>query len=125
MSPMLSLALSEEQKTSVLRTKIALTWLILLVPFVTATLRAKDGDATSWWKLLAFSESAGAELMRLGDGETRVNLTCIVDNVLALRQPPRERKAKAAPPPKSTPDRSRLDRHAGDGADYFGDEIPF
>jgi single-stranded DNA-binding protein len=38
-------------------------------PFVTAKIRAKDGDSTQWWKVLAFSESAGAELLRLGDGD--------------------------------------------------------
>ena len=34
-------------------------------PFVTATLRTKDGEASQWWKALAFSETAQAELMRL------------------------------------------------------------
>jgi hypothetical protein len=34
-------------------------------PFVTATIRAKDGDASQWWKVLAFPESVQAELMRL------------------------------------------------------------
>jgi hypothetical protein len=37
--------------------------------FWSATLKVRDGDATAWWKLLVFSESAGAELMRLGDGD--------------------------------------------------------
>lgn len=35
--------------------------------FVTATIHAKDGDASLWWKVVAFSETA--ELMRLTDGE--------------------------------------------------------
>jgi hypothetical protein len=26
-------------------------------PFVTATIRVKDGDENQWWKVLAFSES--------------------------------------------------------------------
>jgi Single-strand binding protein family len=45
-------------------------------PFVTATLKAKDGgpstgsgQASQWWKVLAFSETAQAELMRMADGE--------------------------------------------------------
>jgi hypothetical protein len=38
--------------------------------FVTATIRAKDGDESQWWKVLAFSESIQAELMRLADGDT-------------------------------------------------------
>jgi len=36
--------------------------------FVTATIHAKDGDASQWWKVVAFSETAQAELMRLTDG---------------------------------------------------------
>lgn len=36
-------------------------------PFVMATIRAKDGDASQWWKMLAFSETAQVELMRLTD----------------------------------------------------------
>jgi hypothetical protein len=38
-------------------------------PFVVATIRAKDGEASQWWKVLAFSESAQAELLCLGDGD--------------------------------------------------------
>jgi hypothetical protein len=38
-------------------------------PFVTATIRAKDGDASQFWRITAFSESAQAELMRLGEGD--------------------------------------------------------
>jgi hypothetical protein len=32
-------------------------------------LRARDGDATAWWKLIPLSEIAGAEFMRLEDGD--------------------------------------------------------
>jgi hypothetical protein len=82
-------------------------------------LKIKDGDGSQWWKLLAFSDVAQAELMRLqdrdavtaqgalkvatyvaGNGETKVNLTCFAEQVLALRPrdpTPRERKA---PEPK-------------------------
>lgn len=38
-------------------------------PFVTATLKAKNGDSVEWWKILAFSETVCADLMRLGDGD--------------------------------------------------------
>ena len=39
-------------------------------PFVTATLKVKAGaDFIDWWKILAFSESLGAELMALRDGD--------------------------------------------------------
>jgi hypothetical protein len=38
-------------------------------PFVTATIRAKDGDNSQWWRLVVFAESAQAELMCLTDGD--------------------------------------------------------
>jgi single-stranded DNA-binding protein len=102
-------------------------------PFVTATILAKDGEASQWWRVTAFSETAQAELMRLTDGDTvsiqgafkaelyqpeggdpRVSLSIIADHVLALRQPPRERKA-----PKE------LDAPHRGGAAAFDDSIPF
>jgi Single-strand binding protein family len=43
--------------------------------FVAVILKAKDGDAVQWWKVLAFSETAQAELMRLCDGEA-VSVQC-------------------------------------------------
>lgn len=122
--------------------------------FTTATLKAKDGEATQWWKVLAFSESACAELARLSDGDalsvqgalkaetyekdgaTKVSLTCIADTVLALRQPARKRAAdksnqnarytRSAPRAKhATDSASRAERCAGDGVDVFGDTVPF
>ena len=96
-------------------------------PYVTATIRAKDGEASQWWRVMAFSESAQAELMRLNEGDSccvqgafkaelyppegtppKVSLSIIADHVLALRQPPMERKAKT---------------HGGAAA--FDDSIPF
>lgn len=114
--------------------------------FVMATMRATTGNETQFWRLFCFSESASSELMRLsaGDalavqgtpkielfrpegGEPRLSFSATVDSVLALRQPPKERKAtpKEPPPPPPPPDRSRLDRHAGDGVDHFNDGVPF
>jgi len=114
--------------------------------FVTATIRVKDGDASQFWRIFIFSEAAQAEIMRLREGdaiavqgvpkiemyrpegaEPRASLSLVADAVLALRQPPKERKPKPdkAPPPRAPADRSRLDRHAGDGVDVFGDAIPF
>jgi single-stranded DNA-binding protein len=79
-------------------------------PFVTATIRVKDGDDAQWWKVLAFSENIQAELMRLADGdaksvqgafkaelyekdgEKRLSLSIIADNVLALLQLSKARK---------------------------------
>jgi len=102
-------------------------------PYVTATIRAKDGEVSQWWRVTAFSESAQAELMRLGDGdalsiqgafkaelfqpdggETRLSLSIIADQVLALRQPPRDRKK---PKEREVPYRG--------GAAAFDDQIPF
>jgi single-stranded DNA-binding protein len=101
-------------------------------PFVTATIRAKDGEASQWWRVTVFSESAQAELMRLGDGDalsvqgamkvelftpdggaTKLSLSIVADHVLALRQPPKERKAK------TSGDAAR------GGAAAFDDSIPF
>jgi single-stranded DNA-binding protein len=101
-------------------------------PFVTATIRAKDGEASQWWRVTAFLESAQAELMRLGEGDAcsvqgsfkaelyppegtqpKVSLSIIADHVLALRQSPRERKAKAS------------GDAARGGAAAFDDSIPF
>ena len=79
-------------------------------PFVKATLKAKDCNDTQWWKVLAFSESIQAELLRLQDGdaisvqgafkaelydkdgEKRLSLSIIADNVLALLQLSKARK---------------------------------
>jgi single-stranded DNA-binding protein len=102
-------------------------------PYVTATIRAKDGETSLWWRLTAFSETAQAELMRLGDGdalsvqgamkaelyqpeggEPRVSLSIVANHALALRQPPRERKAKTS---RDAPCRG--------GAAAFDDAIPF
>ncbi|WP_051948649.1 single-stranded DNA-binding protein [Methylosinus sp. PW1] len=114
-------------------------------PFVVATIRAKDGDGSQWWKVMCFSESAGAELLRLADGdalsvqgsmraelwtpeggEARVNLTVFADSVLALRPAakPRTKKEKTEPQRPAPADRG-FSRHAGNGEDYFGDAIPF
>jgi len=113
-------------------------------PFVVATIRAKDGDASQWWKVLCFSESGCAELMRLSDGDAvsaqgalkvetyerdgavKLSLTCIADSVLALRPAPKPRKAKeTAETRRAAPADRGLARHAGDGDDYFRDEMPF
>jgi single-stranded DNA-binding protein len=84
-------------------------------PYVAATIKvvtAGDNSA-DFWSILAFSDSAQAELLRLSegdkvtiqgtfkletyvarDGETRIGRTLFADHVLVLRQPPRERKPK-------------------------------
>mgnify|MGYP000881570145 CR=1 FL=1 len=83
-------------------------------PYVSATIRVRDGDASRFWRVTIFSESAGEEMMRLAagdavsaqgqmsaelyrpdDGEPRLSLSLVADRVLALQQPkkPREKAA--------------------------------
>ncbi|PNE11979.1 MAG: single-stranded DNA-binding protein [Beijerinckiaceae bacterium] len=107
-------------------------------PFVTATIRVKDGEASQWWRIVAFSEGVQTELMRLGDGDSvcvqgafkaelykpesgdaRVFLSIIADHVLALRQP---KIGSAAYPRKA---RKERDAPAQGGAAAFNDSIPF
>lgn len=109
--------------------------------FVTATIRVKPfdnslgGDGSRFIRVVAFSESVQSELMRLQDGdalsaqgqlsaevfekdgEHRVSLSLVADQVLALRQPPRQRKPKATPPEE----RSRQARLAGSWSAASGD----
>jgi hypothetical protein len=80
-------------------------------PFVTAVLKANDGDSSQYWKVLAFSESVQTELLQLSDGdavslqgplkaeiyrradggEPRVSRSMIAERILPLRQEPKER----------------------------------
>jgi single-stranded DNA-binding protein len=96
--------------------------------YVTASIKVASDNAVDFWSILAFSESAQAELMRLGEGdkvslqgslklevyvskngEHKISRTIFADHVLALRQPPRQRTPKAAPerrhgaPPSAAP----------------------
>lgn len=117
-------------------------------PYVSATIRVRDGDASTFWRITVFSESAQAELLRLSEGdalaaqgamrvelytpeggEPRISLSHVADNVLALRRPREERKRRVAELPvrsqKPAPERSSFSRHGCDGTDHFGDDIPF
>lgn len=112
--------------------------------FATATVRTAAGSELQFWRVFAFSASVAAELMRLGegdalalqgiprfeiwratDGEPRVSLSMTIDSVLALRQPPKQRKSKKEKPAPKPEPRMRAERCAGDTVDVFGDEIPF
>jgi single-stranded DNA-binding protein len=98
--------------------------------FATATIKVRDGNAMQFVRLVAFSETAQAELLRLKDGdsvsaqgvlkaeiytptggEPRVSLSLVAEQVLALRQHPKERQAKAAKPEPQAA-RPRQDRLA-------------
>jgi single-stranded DNA-binding protein len=88
-------------------------------PYVSTTIKttSTDNSGSDFWSVLAFGTTAGAELLRLAigervtiqgslkleiftgasDGKTKISRTVFVDHVLALRQPPKERRAKAPP----------------------------
>ncbi len=108
--------------------------------FVTATLRCKsEAAASEWWKVVCFSESACAELLRLSDGDslsaqgalkldtyekdgsTFINRTVIADAVLALRAPPRERKRPEEAPRRPAQAAGRRSSH---GMGYHGTDAP-
>jgi single-stranded DNA-binding protein len=128
--------------------------------FVSATLKVggETGNA-EFWSITAFSESVQAELLRLGagdalsaqgkakfelytsnDGKPKISKTIFCDHVLALRQPPRERKPKAPPvgskaadatvkqsivPPSSESSRSAASSTESAPSSFYDDEIPF
>jgi single-stranded DNA-binding protein len=114
-------------------------------PFVVATMKIKSGETLQWCRITAFSESAQTELMRLTDGdslsaqgqlkaeiytkegcEPRVSLSIIADQVLALRQPSKDRKPKA-PEPRPQDAKPRQERCAGQWTPGGGpnDDLPF
>jgi single-stranded DNA-binding protein len=87
--------------------------------YVVTTLKAAaaDNSTSDFWSVLAFGDTAGAELLRLAigervtvqgslklelysanDGSQKISRTVFADHVLALRAPPKERKPKAAKP---------------------------
>jgi single-stranded DNA-binding protein len=109
--------------------------------FVSATLKVggETGDAEFWW-ITAFSQSAQSELMRLGagdalsaqgkakfelwqprdGGEVKISRSLFADQILALKAPPRERRAKAK---AETP---LLDQPAKQPTDPdLNDDVPF
>jgi single-stranded DNA-binding protein len=111
--------------------------------YVVATLKATttDNSSSDFWSIMCFSESAGAELLRLGineklavqgslkietfekNGETRISRTIFCDHVLALRAPPKEKKPKAAAAPEKLPLEPVNIMPAS--APTFDDDIPF
>jgi single-stranded DNA-binding protein len=111
--------------------------------YVVATIKATAADnATSdFWSALAFGATAGEELMRLAvgervaiqgglklevytanDGQTKISRTVFVDHVLAVRQPPKEKKPKAA---KDAPTSHEPGNITPASAAPFNDDIPF
>ena len=110
--------------------------------YVVATLKAAAADNTTsdFWSVLAFGDTAGAELMRLAvgervtiqgglkielytanDGATKISRTIFCDHAMALRQPPKERKPKAAKP-APTSSESPTEKTP---SSFYDDDIPF
>jgi single-stranded DNA-binding protein len=112
--------------------------------FVTASVLVKESEGSSFVRIAAFSETVQAELMRLADGdaiavqgplkietykaadgETKLSLSIVTNQILAHKQPPKKREVK----PDQQPDtRSRAERCAGtwrDELDGPNDSIPF
>ena len=106
--------------------------------FVSATIRVggENRDA-EFWSLMVFSDSAQAELLRLGvgdalsaqgsakfelyqkdGGEVRISRTIFANAILPLRAPPREKKPKAA---KASPTQGATDPNLNDDLD----NLPF
>jgi single-stranded DNA-binding protein len=111
--------------------------------YVVATIKATttDNSGSDFWSALAFGDTAGAELLRLGigervavqgslkletftkDGESRISRTVFVDHVLAVRQPPKEKKPKKPAAPEGLPLEPVNIMPAS--APPFDDDIPF
>jgi single-stranded DNA-binding protein len=109
--------------------------------YVTTTLKAAGADNTSsdFWSVLAFGDTAGAELMRLAvgervtiqgglkleifekDGQARISRTIFADHVMALRPPPREKKSKATKPAPTSQETTTTTATDSD----LNDPIPF
>ncbi len=108
--------------------------------YVRASVRAAaEGEASEFWTVLAFGDTARAELMRLHDGDklsvqgklkldlyekdgqSRIGRTIFADHVLALRAPPRERKPKQ---PQNRPTNTLPPAEQTRGGD-LDDDIPF
>jgi single-stranded DNA-binding protein len=109
--------------------------------FVSATVKTRDGESTTFWKIVAFSETAQADLLRLDDGENlsvqgglkveiytpaagdaKASLTIFADNVSALRQPRKpSTKSKSSTPSRN----SSAPPTAPDRPPPWTDDIPF
>lgn len=111
-----------------------------------ATSRGRGQQHIGILDLLVFSETAGAELLRLTENErlavqgslkielyqpegkpARISRTIFVDSVLALRAAPKQKKAKPPAAPVSTRVSSSLDRVniLPDAGSDLDDDIPF
>ena len=111
--------------------------------YTVATMKAASVDASNseFWSVLAFSDTAQAELLRLGvneklsvqgglkletyaagNGETRISRTVFADAILPLRAPPKEKKPKPAATPAAPLERVNIMPATSSDLD---DDIPF
>ena len=113
-------------------------------PFVVATGKVAAENETQFWSLLAFGETAQADLMRLAEGEklavqgslkieakvqddaVKIYRTCFVDAVLSLKPRPKDAKPKADKSARTAPAKSRIGPAPSpwNGGD-LSDDIPF
>ena len=95
--------------------------------FASALLKEGDGEAATWWSLLAFSQEVMEELasLRAGDalaasgsfkaevyeknGERRVSFSLFADRVISARKQKRERQGRQAEDPQDRSQAGRFD----------------
>jgi single-stranded DNA-binding protein len=117
-------------------------------PYTTCTIKAAAADNASsdFWSVLAFGDTAGAALMLLAvgercsiqgslkleiytasDGQKKISRTIFCDHVLAVRQPPREKKKAAAVGSKAADQivKESIDGSTDKPASFYDEEIPF
>jgi hypothetical protein len=113
--------------------------------FTTATMKAASVDASNseFWSVLAFSDTAQTELLRLAvgeklsaqgglkletftrdDGEVRISRTIFANAILPLRAAPKEKKPKPAATPALAP-LERVNILPSASSSRSGDDIPF
>src|SRR6476619_3386687 len=111
--------------------------------YTVATMKPASVDASNseFWSVLAFSDTAQAELLRLdvneklsvqgglkletyaaGNGEVRISRTVFADAILPLRAPPKEKKPKPAATPAAPLERVNIMPATSSDLD---DDIPF
>lgn len=113
-------------------------------PFTMATLRVSAGTELQFWRIFVFSESAQAELARLGEGDViaaqgspkfelytpesgapRVSLSMTADAILPLKAAPKERRPKAEKPAAPPDTRQRIERRPCVTEPCLDDDIGF
>jgi single-stranded DNA-binding protein len=99
--------------------------------YVTVTVRVSNGDDVTWWKILAFGETAAEELLTLRNGDAvsvsgdfkaevydgrsgpKVGFTIFADRAISAKRQKRERRAEPKPAPAEA-----------QASQPFDDEIP-